>query len=65
MHPRKIAIQELMENGYKLKRQGHDHMIFFNEETQTTIPVKRSTFNDHSLQVIRNEIKRAKQRAGK
>lgn len=39
MNPRKIAIQELTENGYILKRQGGDHMIFFNPETKTTIPI--------------------------
>ncbi len=65
MNPRKIAIQELIENGYTLKRQGGDHMIFFNEETRTTIPIKRSAFNDHSLQVVRSEIKRARKKAGK
>lgn len=64
MHPRQIAIKELIANGYVLKRQGGDHMIFFDPVTKTTIPIKRSTFNDYSLQVIRSEIKRARKKAG-
>lgn len=40
MNPRKIAQKELMENGYIKKREGGNHMIYFNPHTRANIPLK-------------------------
>lgn len=38
---RRDLIKRLEENGYYLKRNGHDHDIYWSDKTRKTIPVKR------------------------
>jgi hypothetical protein len=56
MKPRSIAVHELNQNGYYLKRNGANHDIFYNEETHSIIPLKRHDFNENDLRYIRKEI---------
>ena len=50
MSPRKIAIRELLENGYVLeKKRGSNHDIYRNESINGMIPLKRHDFNDNDL----------------
>ncbi len=56
MIPRKIALRELKNAGYFLKRNGANHDIFFNPVLQSTIPLKRHDFNENDLKYIRKEI---------
>lgn len=64
MNPRKIAQKELMENGYIKKREGGNHMIYFNPHTRANIPLKRSQFTEQDLKIIRKQIANAKTKAG-
>lgn len=57
MKPRSIAVNELNQNGYFLKRNGSNHDIFYNEETHSAIPLKRHDFDEDDLRYIRKEIK--------
>lgn len=59
MNPQKIAIKELRENGYRLDREGANHMVFVHEALHARITISRSShFDDGDLQMIRSEIKR-------
>jgi len=62
MNPRKIAIQELEAEGYRLVRNAK-HAIYYSDETKAIIPV-RWDFDDQDLKVIRAEIRRAKRVIG-
>ena len=56
MNYRKLAIKELRRNGYRLKRNGAKHDIYFNPETKSMIPLKRHDFDKSDLRYIRKEI---------
>jgi len=55
MNPRREAIKRLEEGGYKLKRNGSSHDIYYKVETKITIPVKRHDFNESDLRYILKE----------
>lgn len=57
MTPRDIALKELNDNGYQLKRHGAGHDIYFNSELNCSITVKRHKFTENTLRYIRKEIK--------
>lgn len=38
---RRDVIKKLEENGYVLKRNGHDHDIYWSDKLKRTVPVKR------------------------
>ena len=62
MKPRKLAVKELLENGYALKRHGSGHDIYFNKGTKGIIPLKRHDFDENDLKYIRKEIESQKGR---
>ena len=64
MHPRKIALQELLAAGYSLKRQGGNHEIYYNPQTQSIIPLKRHDFNDNDLKNLRRQIRQKERGKG-
>jgi predicted RNA binding protein YcfA (HicA-like mRNA interferase family) len=64
MKPRNIAINELSQNGYYLKRNGANHDIFYNDQTKSIIPLKRHDFDESDLRYIRKEIKQNQDRRG-
>lgn len=57
MNPRKICIKQLEENGYRFKRSGGNHDIYYNPETKLTIPVKRHDFDEDDMRYILKEAK--------
>lgn len=57
MNPRKICIQRLEENGYRLKRSGANHDIYYNPQTKITVPVKRHDFDEDDMRYILKEAK--------
>jgi len=38
---RREIIKRLEENGWYLKRKGHDHDIYWNDQARRPVPVKR------------------------
>ena len=62
MKPRNKAIQELNTNGYRLKRYGANHDIYYNETTKCIIPLKRHDFDEDDLRYIVREIIQNKKR---
>lgn len=64
MSPRKLAMRDLAEAGYTLKRAGASHDIYYNAETGTIIPLKRHDFNDNDRKYIQREIKQAERKRG-
>ena len=56
MKPRNIAIKELYDNGYYLKRNGGNHDIYYNDSTKSIIPLKRHDFDEDDLRYILKEI---------
>lgn len=57
MNPRKITIKELEKNGFSLKRHGANHDLYFNPDTNQTIPVKRHDFNENDMRYIFKEAR--------
>ena len=57
MSPRKMAVRDLLEAGFVLKRAGANHDIYYNAETGCIIPLKRHDFNDNDRKYIQKEIK--------
>ena len=55
MHPRKITIKELEQNGFDFKRHGANHDLYYNPTTKQTIPVKRHDFNENDMKYILKE----------
>jgi predicted RNA binding protein YcfA (HicA-like mRNA interferase family) len=55
MNPRQTTIKLLSDAGFCLKRHGANHDIYFNPDTQTTIPVKRHEFNENDMRYILKE----------
>lgn len=55
MHPRKATVKTLENNGFSLKRHGANHDLYYNPETQKTIPVKRHDFNENDMKYIFKE----------
>lgn len=64
MSPRKMAIKDLTEAGYTLKRAGTNHDIYYNAQTGCIIPLKRHDFNDNDRKYIQREIKQAERKRG-
>lgn len=64
MKPRDQAIADLKQNGYSLKRNGSNHDIYFNDQTNAIIPLKRHDFDESDLRYIRKEIKHNQRRQG-
>lgn len=58
MSPRKTAVEALLENGFRLRRQGANHEIYQNA-SGAMIPLKRHDFNDNDLKYILSEIRKA------
>lgn len=57
MTPRDIAIKELKDAGYTLKRHGKKHDKYFNDALNKTITLKRHDVNENTLRYIRKEIR--------
>ena len=57
MNQRKIAVRDLNDNGYRLKRSGGNHDIYYNPDTKHTIPLKRGHFDEDDLRYIQKEMK--------
>lgn len=57
MKPHDIAVRELKNAGYYLKRQGGKHDIYFCPENRCVIPLKRHDFDENDLRYIKKEIK--------
>ncbi len=55
MNPRKITVKELEANGYRFKRHGANHDVYYNPDTKKTIPVKRHDFNENDMRYIFKE----------
>lgn len=55
MTPLQETMIDLKQNGFQLKREGKKHMIFWNPETNQTIPVKRHDFNENDRRYILKE----------
>lgn len=55
MSPLKKTIKALKENGFILLRHGGGHDIYFNPETNTTVPVKRHDFDEDDMRYIFKE----------
>lgn len=64
MKPRNIAIKELNQCGYYLKRNGSNHDIYYNDQTKSIIPLKRHDFDENDLRYIRKEIKQNQKTQG-
>lgn len=64
MSPRKMALKDLMDAGYTLKRAGANHDIYYNAETGSMIPLKRHDFNDNDRKYIQKEIKKSREKRG-
>lgn len=57
MNPRKITIKALEANGFSLKRHGANHDVYFNAQTNQTIPVKRHDFDEDDMRYIFKEAR--------
>ena len=57
MSPHKIAMRELLDSGYFLKRRTGKHDIYYNAVNNCTIPLKRHDFDEYDLRYIRKEIR--------
>ncbi len=55
MNARTITVKTLEQNGYFLKRHGANHDIYFNNDTKSTIAVKRHDFNENDMRYIFKE----------
>ena len=55
MNPRPQPINQLASSGYVLKRHGANHDIYYNQQTHSTIPVKRHDFNENDMKYIFKE----------
>lgn len=60
MTPRKKAIQDLAANGYRFKRSGSNHDIYYNAVLGCIIPLKRHDFDEDDLRYIQKEIRHNK-----
>lgn len=57
MHPKKKAVNELKDAGFRLIRSG-DHDIWQDPVTKDLIPIRHgSDFDDDDLRMIRKELK--------
>lgn len=61
MHPRRQAINDLKEAGFTQKTEGKNHTLYYNEELNVKIPLKRHDFDEDDLRDIRREINQAKE----
>lgn len=57
MTPLKETIKLLEKNGFVLSRNGSNHDIYFNPETNITVPVKRHNFDEGDMRYILKEAK--------
>lgn len=64
MTPKDIALAELDKEGYRFKRHGSNHDVYFNSELKCSITIKRHKFTENTLQYIRKEIKQNKRNRG-
>ena len=55
MNPRRETIRQLERNGYKLKRNGANHDIYYNPQTKVTIAIKRHDFDKDDARYILKE----------
>ena len=55
MTPRQATVDDLKRNGVQLKREGKKHSIYWNPETNQTVPVKRHDFNENDRRYILKE----------
>lgn len=55
MIPRKITIKTLEAHGFEFKRHGANHDLYFNPDTNQTIPIKRHDFNENDMRYIFKE----------
>lgn len=60
MKPHDIAIKELINAGYTLKRHGAKHDVYYRPGINRPITLKRHDFNENDLEYIRKEIKKNK-----
>ena len=56
VNPRNTAVKELKAHGYRFKRSGGKHDIYYNAERKHTIPLKRGHFDEADLRYICREI---------
>ena len=57
MDARRKAAKALERAGYRLKRNGANHDIYFNARRRRAIPLKRHDFDESDLRYIEKEIK--------
>ncbi len=55
MTPLQETLELLRKNGYRKIREGKKHSIFYNPETEKTIPVKRHKFDEDDERYILKE----------
>lgn len=55
MNQRQMTVDDLIQNGFELKREGKKHSIYWNPETGQTIPVKRHDFDEDDRRYILKE----------
>ncbi len=55
MTPLQETLELLKRNGFRKKREGKKHTIFWNPETGQTIPVKRHDFDENDERYILKE----------
>lgn len=55
MTPLKETLELLKLHGYKKKREGKNHTIFYHPLTGVTIPVKRHDFTEDDMRYILKE----------
>lgn len=55
MNQRQMTVNDLIENGFQLKREGKNHAIYWNPKTRQTIPVKRHDFDENDRRYILKE----------
>ena len=55
MTPLQETLELLKQYGYKKKRSGGSHDIYYNPETGITIPIKRHGFNEDTRRYVLKE----------
>ncbi len=56
MNQRKLAIRDLQKAGYIFDRAGKNHDIYWNQELNKKIPLKRHDFDKNDRRYINREI---------
>lgn len=55
MSPLQATLNDLKAYGFVLAREGKKHTIYFNPDTNVTVPVKRHDFNENDRRYILKE----------